>query len=112
MQLLMNGKIKRLPILERIQKGWSTKVKIVRVSGLKLGRKKVTKDGSRNKVKINPKNGKNVGIKKWMMMKKWRNQIVKNGVKIRKKSGMRDGVKYIRMDRNKSGLTNGLLRME
>ena len=109
---LMNGKIKRLSILEKIQREWSTKVKILKANGLKLGRKKVTKDGSRNKVKINPKNGKNVGIKKWMMMKKWKNQIVKNGVKIRKKSGMRDGVKYIRMDRNKSGLINGLLRME
>jgi len=45
MQHLMNGKIKRLPILERIQREWSIKVKIVRVSGPKLGRKKVKKDG-------------------------------------------------------------------
>ena len=37
---------------------------------------------------------------------------MKNGAKIKKKSGMKDGVRYIGMDRNKSGLINGLLRME
>ena len=46
------------------------------------------------------------------MMKRWRNQTVKNGGKIRKKSGMRGGVRYIEMDKNRSGLINGLLRME
>ena len=38
--------------------------------------------------------------------------IVKNGAKIRKKSGTRDGGRFIGMDRNKSGLINGLLNME
>jgi hypothetical protein len=37
---------------------------------------------------------------------------VKNGAKIKKKSGTRDGGRYIGMDRNKSGLINGLLNME
>jgi outer membrane protein OmpA-like peptidoglycan-associated protein len=116
-QLSAKGYGKRAPVSDNATEygrrmNQRVEVKILKANGLKLGRKKVTKDGSRNKVKINPKNGKNVGIKKWMMMKKWKNQIVKNGVKIRKKSGMRDGVKYIRMDRNKSGLINGLLRME
>ncbi len=45
MQHLMNGKIKRLLILEIILKGWSTKVKIVKVSGQRLGRKEAMKDG-------------------------------------------------------------------
>lgn len=70
MKPMMNGKIKRLSIQETNQKGWSIKVKIVRGSGLKLGRKEVTKDGLRNKAKSYCKNGKNVGIKKWIMMKK------------------------------------------
>lgn len=112
MQHSMNGKIKRLLILGIILKGCSTKVKIVKVSGRRLGRKEATKVGQRNKAKnINKKNGKNVGIKKWTVMTRQKNQIVKNGAKIKKKNGMRNGVRFIGMDRNKNGVINGLLKM-
>jgi len=36
---------------------------------------------------------------------------VKNGAKIKKKNGMRNGVRFIGMDRNKNGVINGLLKM-
>lgn len=37
---------------------------------------------------------------------------MKNRARIWIKSGMRDGARYIGMDRNKSGQINGLLKME
>lgn len=37
---------------------------------------------------------------------------MKNGAKIKRKNGRKDGEKYIGMDKNKSGLINGLLKME
>ena len=40
LQHLTNGKIKRPSILKKIQKGLSTKAKMGKASGLKLGRKK------------------------------------------------------------------------
>ena len=44
-------------------------------------------------------------------MTRQKNQIVKNGAKIKRKNGRRNGGRYIGMDRNKSGLINGLLKM-
>ncbi len=37
---------------------------------------------------------------------------MKNGAKIKRKNGRRNGGRYIGMDRNKNGLINGLLKME